>query len=106
MLNDFDLAPTEKTTIGTERTGTILFMVLDLLEDNALEGHVNHAYKHNAESLIWNSLRYDDGKPRKHGRPLDTWLKFDAVGCRETKRDSLGGKGRKVLKPVKATKRI
>lgn len=105
VLNDFDLASTEKTATGTERTGTIPFMALDLLEDNALEGHVNHAYKHDAESfiwvMIWISLRYDDGKPRKHGRPLDTWLKVDAVGCRKEKRDFLGGKGRRSLEAGK-----
>ena len=106
MLNDFDLASTEKTATGTECTGTIPFMALDLLEDNALEGHINHAYKHDAESfiwvMIWISLQYDDGKPRKHGRPLDTWLKVDAVGCRKEKRDFLfGGKGRRTLEAGK-----
>ena len=98
VLNDFDLASTHQSATGTERTGTVPFMALDLLDDLALQGHVKHAYQHDAESfiwvLIWISLRYDDGKTRKHGRPLDAWLRVDAVGCREKKRDFLGGKAR------------
>ncbi|KAN0073650.1 hypothetical protein V8E55_012127 [Tylopilus felleus] len=93
VLNDFDLASTHETATGTERTGTVPFMALALLQDEALQGNVRHAYEHDAESfiwvLIWISLRYDDGKTRKHGRPLDAWLRVDAVGCRKEKTDFL-----------------
>ena len=106
VLNDFDLASTQQNATGTERTGTVPFMGLNLLDDLALQGHVKHAYQHDAESfiwvLIWISLRYDDGKPRTHGRPLDAWLRVDAVGCREKKSDFLYRKaGRQTLVPGK-----
>ena len=106
VLNDFDLASTQQSATGTERTGTVPFMALDLLDDLALQGHVKHAYQHDAESfiwvLIWISLRYDDGKTRKHGRPLDAWLRVDAVGCREKKTDFLHRKaGRQAVVPGK-----
>ncbi|KAF8121044.1 hypothetical protein EV363DRAFT_1366958, partial [Boletus edulis] len=106
VLNDFDLASTQQSATGTERTGTVPFMALDLLDDLALQGHITHAYQHDAESLIWVliwiSLRYDDGKPRKHDRPLDAWLRVDAAGCRKEKRDFILGKAvRQALVPGK-----
>ncbi|KAN0086250.1 hypothetical protein V8E55_007384 [Tylopilus felleus] len=75
VLNDFDLASTQETATGTERTGTIPFMALDLLEGVG-------------------SLRYDDGKNREHGRPMDDWLTVDAIGCKVKKHSFLGGKAR------------
>ena len=52
---------------GNERTGTIPFMAIDLLEKEAIQGKVQHLYQHDAESLIWVlawvCLRYEDGKP-------------------------------------------
>ncbi|KAF8125413.1 hypothetical protein EV363DRAFT_1350545 [Boletus edulis] len=106
VLNDFDLASTQQSATRTERTGTVPFMALHLLRDLALQGHVTHAYQHDAESyiwvLIWISLRYDDGKPRKHGRPLDAWLRVDAVGCRKEKTDFLfSNADRQILVPGK-----
>ncbi|KAF8119507.1 hypothetical protein EV363DRAFT_1145673, partial [Boletus edulis] len=66
VLNDFDLASIQETATGTERTGTVPFMALALLREEALQGNVRHACQHDAESfiwvLIWISLRYDDGK--------------------------------------------
>ena len=100
VLNDFDLASTQQSATGTERTGTVPFMALDLLEDDALEGHVNHAYEDDAESfiwvLVWISLRYDDGKNREHGRPMDDWLTVDAIGCK-VKAQLFGRQGTFVL---------
>jgi hypothetical protein len=63
-------------------------MAIDLLEDEAIEGKVQHLYHHDAESLIWVlawvCLRYEDGKLRS-SRALDEWLKADAKQCREKK---------------------
>ena len=63
VLNDFDLASTQETTTGTERTGTVPFTALALLRDEALQGNVIRAYEHDTESfiwvLIWISLRYE-----------------------------------------------
>ncbi|KAH7891044.1 hypothetical protein F5I97DRAFT_1947284 [Phlebopus sp. FC_14] len=88
MLNDFDLASTSDHTTGTERTGTVLFMALDLLTKLALRGEVTHLYEHDAESFVWVltwiSLRYSNGKPLKNAE-LDKWLRVDAVTCRKEK---------------------
>jgi hypothetical protein len=95
VLNDYDLSSTrDDGPSGNERTGTIPFMALALLTTQAIEGKVEHQYQHDAESLIWVlawvCLRYEDGKVRSD-RPLDAWLKADANGCREKKKDFLGG---------------
>ncbi|KAH7891080.1 hypothetical protein F5I97DRAFT_128491 [Phlebopus sp. FC_14] len=81
VLNDFDLASTSDHATGTERTGTVPFMALDLLTKPALRGEVMHLYEHDAESFIWVltwiSLRYSNGKPLKNAE-LDKWLIVDA----------------------------
>ncbi|KAH7891074.1 hypothetical protein F5I97DRAFT_1799223, partial [Phlebopus sp. FC_14] len=96
VLNDFDLASLGDGVTGTERTGTVPFMALDLLSDEALRGEVKHLYEHDAESFIWVltwiSLRYGDGQPMKN-KALDKWLIVDAVTCREKKSDFLRQSG-------------
>ncbi|KAG1748446.1 uncharacterized protein EDB91DRAFT_1047965, partial [Suillus paluster] len=93
VLNDFDLSSTRVTSTNNERTGTVPFMALNLLTPEAFEGHVEHLYRHDAESLIWVlvwvCLRYDEGEILSEGRPLDDWLKADARACREKKSDFL-----------------
>jgi hypothetical protein len=102
VLNDFDLSSTQLDgPSGNERTGTIPFMAIELLSPKAIEGKVEHLYRHDAESLIWVltwvCLRYEDGKLRSN-RPFDAWLKEDATGCREKKNDFLNV-GRKDSQP-------
>jgi len=102
VLNDYDLSSTQQDgPSGNERTGTIPFMAIDLLEKEAIQGKVQHLYQHDAESLIWVlawvCLRYEDGKLRS-SRPLDEWLKADANECREKKNDFLIS-GRRKAKP-------
>ena len=74
---------------GRERTGTVPFMALKLLTTKAIEGKVEHLYQHDVESFVWVptwvSLRYEDGKLRRNGRPLDDWLRVDAKGCYKEK---------------------
>ncbi|KAH7891059.1 hypothetical protein F5I97DRAFT_1827023 [Phlebopus sp. FC_14] len=88
VLNDFDLASLGDGVTGTERTGTVPFMALDLLTEKALRGEVTHLYEHDAESFIWVltwiSLRYSNGKPMKN-KALDQWLIVDAVRCGQQK---------------------
>ncbi|KAH7881923.1 hypothetical protein F5I97DRAFT_1991515 [Phlebopus sp. FC_14] len=88
VLNDFDLASLGDGITGTERTGTVPFIALDLLTDEALRGEVKHLYEHDAESFIWLltwiSLRYRNGQPMKN-KALDQWLIVDAMTCREKK---------------------
>ncbi|KAH0829145.1 hypothetical protein J3R83DRAFT_2639 [Lanmaoa asiatica] len=90
VLNDFDLASTKAIAIGTQRTGTVPFMAVELLDEIALQGDVAHLYGHDAESfiwtLIWITLRYTNGKLKgDRDRPLDTWLTVDATGCAKEK---------------------
>lgn len=55
VLNDFDLASVKGGPIifGSERTGTIPFMALDLLDAPGLGGEVQHLYRHDLESFFW-----------------------------------------------------
>jgi len=103
VLNDYDLSSMKDVPTGRERTGTVPFMALDLLEDEAIEGKVEHLYQHGAESFIWVltwvSLQYEDGKFRSKGGPLDSWLTVDANGCREKKGYFLVSAARQKLQP-------
>ncbi|KAG2064592.1 hypothetical protein BDR04DRAFT_1109869 [Suillus decipiens] len=93
VLNDFDLSSTQDSPSGQERTGTIPFMAIELLTKEAIKGEVQHLYRHDAESFIWVltwvSLRYREGQLLRKCRPLDGWLKADAIGCRKEKNDFL-----------------
>ena len=87
VLIDFDLATRVESVTGNDCqcTGTVPFMALRLLTTEGLAGEIKHIYAYDAESfiwvLVWICLRYDDGELRKVGRPLDEWLKVDALGC-------------------------
>ncbi|KAF8877380.1 hypothetical protein BD779DRAFT_1448596 [Infundibulicybe gibba] len=82
ILNDFDLAllRIHRSPSGTERTGTMPFMALDLLNASAWKGHVKREYRHDAESfawvLLWICCTYIDGDeiPR---RPLQCFIQRD-----------------------------
>ncbi|KAG0706679.1 hypothetical protein DFH29DRAFT_137520 [Suillus ampliporus] len=94
VLNDYDLSSTQNhSPSGRERTGTVPFMALDLLTKQAIAGEVEHLYQHDAESLIWVlgwvCLRYEGGKLLSKDRPLDEWLRVDAIRCRKEKNDFL-----------------
>jgi hypothetical protein len=68
ILNDYDLAHLEGNPrpSGTEPTGTMPFMALDLLTKDAWEGKIERRYRHDCESfawvLLWICCRYDNGK--------------------------------------------
>ena len=89
VLNDFDLATVVDGVTGYDRTGTVPFMAIDLLTEEGLAGKIKHIYAHDAESFIWTltwlCLRYEDGKLRVYNRPLDQWLKVDALACGKEK---------------------
>jgi hypothetical protein len=86
VLNDYDLSSMKDVPTGRERTGTVPFMALGLLTDKAMEGKVEHLYRHDAESFIWVltwiTLQYKDGKFQSNG-PLNGWLKENATRCRD-----------------------
>lgn len=69
--------------------GTVPFMAVSLLTPEAMAGKVGHVYAHDAESFIWVltwvCLRYEDGKLLSKNRPLEEWLKVDALRCAERK---------------------
>ncbi|KAG1901762.1 uncharacterized protein F5891DRAFT_1221324, partial [Suillus fuscotomentosus] len=78
ILNDYDLSSFERDgSRGLERTGTVPFMVVNLLTPDAMAGKVKHVYAHDAESLIWTltwvSLRYEGGNLLSKNRPLEEW---------------------------------
>ena len=83
----YDLSSTRDTPTGNERTETVPFMAMELLTEAAIEGKVEHLYRHDAESFIWVltwvCLRYENGKLK--GRVLNEWLKVDAKGCHNQK---------------------
>ncbi|KAI6000199.1 hypothetical protein F5J12DRAFT_914380 [Pisolithus orientalis] len=98
VLNDYDLSSLESSSnpLGNERTGTIPFMAIDLLEERGQNGDVKHQYRHDMESFIWVflwiSLQYKDGTALEPG-PLDSWAKVNAHGCAAMKRSFLGCAG-------------
>ena len=55
VLTDFDLSilQWEPRVIGTDRTGTIPFMALDLLTAEYWSGLVKRYYYHELESFTW-----------------------------------------------------
>ncbi|KAG2120529.1 uncharacterized protein F5147DRAFT_831813 [Suillus discolor] len=91
VLNDYDLSSLadDPGPRGNERTGTVPFMALDLLTEQAQRGEVKHLYRHDLESFVWVftwiSLRYDNGKLLPGSHPIDAWATFDAVTCGEKK---------------------
>jgi hypothetical protein len=90
VLNDYDLSSFKRDGPSSlERTGTVPFMAVSLLTSEAMAGKVEHVYAHDAESFIWVltwvCLRYEDGKLLSKNRPLEEWLKVDALRCAEQK---------------------
>ena len=86
ILNDFDLAHRRgrPRPSGTERTGTMPFMALDLLTKDAWDGKVRRLYRHDCESfawvLLWICCRYEDGK-EIHEAPLSKLITDDFEVC-------------------------
>ncbi len=94
ILNDFDLAhlADRDPPSGLERTGTMPFMALDLLTDEAWEGGVKRLYRHDCESfawvLLWICCRYEKGEEIPNA-PLSTFITGDYARCRQVKYDIL-----------------
>ncbi|KAF9235699.1 hypothetical protein BU15DRAFT_77724 [Melanogaster broomeanus] len=94
VLNDYDLASlaSQKSPLGNERTGTIPFMAIDLLDPDGQDGKLKHLYRHDMESFIWVFVwicfQYKGGsfQPRA---PLHEWAKDNASGCVDKKRSFL-----------------
>ncbi|KAG8952080.1 hypothetical protein FRC03_012271 [Tulasnella sp. 419] len=82
VLNDYDLSTLtppgcDQGPTGTDRTGTLPFMALDLLEPDALAGEVEHQYRHDFEAflwvLTWIAHRYQGGEEIPKA-PFTSWI--------------------------------
>lgn len=91
VLNDWDLAcvRTEGDSghVGGERTGTVPFMAIGLLNDNYWLGRIERRYWHDLEGLIWVLpwvfLQFNDGN--LEDRKLREWQTGDFNLCRDRK---------------------
>jgi hypothetical protein len=85
VLNDWDLSFLEgdSTDVG-ERTATIPFLALDLLNDSYWDGKLEVLYRHDLESfiwiLVWALFCYDKGEMISP-LPLRDWLTGDHKEC-------------------------
>ncbi|KAF9649100.1 hypothetical protein BDM02DRAFT_3167171 [Thelephora ganbajun] len=82
IINDFDLATwVDHSTTNNDRTGTIPFMAIDLL-DGGLDSCVPRLYRHDVESFVWvlafitvASIEYKDGTIKISPLPgVDAWF--------------------------------
>ncbi|KAK7680252.1 hypothetical protein QCA50_016761 [Cerrena zonata] len=95
VLVDFDLATVvDNDTFdihplhGNDRTGTMVFMALDLLGEKGLQGETPLRYRHDLESFCWVFLWicycYDKGK-RTIRYPFKDWINATPRSCRGAK---------------------
>ena len=89
VLIDFDLAILcGSQSTNTERTGTMIFMALDMLASIAAGTPQLHLYRHDAESFLWVAIwvcgTYEGGKERQDA-PFKAWTQGDARNCAERK---------------------
>ena len=90
VLTDFDLSilQWEPRVIGTDRTGTVPFMAIDLLSEAYWRGLMKRLYRHELEAFIWvlpfTFLLYQDGM-RLRNKYVDPWSTSDYNVCMEKK---------------------
>ena len=88
VLTDFDLSllQWEPRVLGTDRTGTVPFMAIELLTDEYWKGTIKRYYHHELESFIWVIvfvfLLYQDGK-RRSNQYATPWMTSNYNTCRE-----------------------
>ena len=91
VLTDFDLSIIAWRTrvLGTDRTGTIPFMALELLRKAYWDGKVIRRYHHELEAFIWMLpfvfLAYDNGKLDPNNQFIKYWITSDYLTCGEKK---------------------
>ncbi|KDQ61753.1 hypothetical protein JAAARDRAFT_190479 [Jaapia argillacea MUCL 33604] len=90
ILNDYDLTVLRKkdedrAITGTERTGTIPFMALDLLTKDFFDGKIRRIYRHDNESFIWVLPWIFLRGKSSQALALNKWATSDFAGCRELK---------------------
>ena len=86
VMNDWDLATLEdkSTHNGLERTGTVPFMALDLLNNAYWEGKISRLYRHDLESFFYMLCYFcsqfrsgDAANPQPYFAYLPEWEKGD-----------------------------
>ena len=91
IVNDFDLAAwVDHPTTNNDRTGTIPFMAIDLL-DGGLDDRIPRLYRHDLESFIWvlayitvARIEYKDRTIKISPPPkIDAWFKDDNQADRD-----------------------
>ncbi len=91
VLTDFDLSiiAWRERVLGTDRTGTIPFMALDLLCKEYWAGKVTRRYHHELEAFIWMLpfvvLGYDNGKLDPKNQFIKDWITSDYLTCMKNK---------------------
>jgi len=103
VLADFDLSSLEDSkTLNTERTGTVLFMALNLLSEDALAGKVKHDYGHEAEAFFWvgvyDTACYDNGHTVGDAVP-GQWNSLGATAMEKEKRNYLAYLNKHIATP-------
>uniref|UniRef100_A0A8H7XYE1 Fungal-type protein kinase domain-containing protein n=1 Tax=Psilocybe cubensis TaxID=181762 RepID=A0A8H7XYE1_PSICU len=107
VLSDFDLSllQWEPRVIGTDRTGTVPFMAIELLSKKYWEGKIQRFYHHELESFIWIlayvCLLYDRGI-RKKNESVDSWRTSDYKICSKEKRHFYGNLDEELANQVQA----
>ena len=84
VLIDFQSAVLNGSqSTNTERTGTMPFMALDILESIAADTHQSHLYRDDAESFLWVTNwvcgTYESGIERQDA-PFKAWTQGDGDG--------------------------
>lgn len=93
VLTDYDLSVLVwlKRVPGTDRTGTIPFMALELLHDDYWKGTLKRYYHHELEAILWAliavSVGFTKGNFKPWGTPIQSWFIPDHIICREKKTD-------------------
>jgi hypothetical protein len=89
VLIDFDLAVLDGSqSTNTERTGTMVFMALDILASITADTYQLHLYRHDAESFLWVAIwvcgTYSGGNERQDAL-FKYWAQGDAQDCHDRK---------------------
>jgi hypothetical protein len=89
ILNDFDLASIMKpgdaspSKTGHRRTGTAMFMSLDLLTADGVKGLVPRTYRHELESFAWvllyAALCVTNGEENLNVLPFRDWVALTSI---------------------------
>ena len=88
ILIDYDFSSSRRQPRmpGTDRTGTIPFMAVELLTDEYWNGSIERLYRHELEAFIWILpfvfLRYQNGKSQR-GTLVDQWMTSNYITCYE-----------------------